>query len=154
MGLSLEFYAGDAAVIGEDFSAVEFEGLRDGTRALAYADFSLEVSADDLDLLSEAVAERLGAEPLPLSECLVEPVGEIDEEGVADLVDPTWVAMIAGLEEGAAAELTADWFKRIGDSRGEPVKPTAPNVAAVRSLIRLCKVAASRGADVVHAWYL
>ena len=29
MGLSLEFYAGDAAVIGADFTAIELDGLRD-----------------------------------------------------------------------------------------------------------------------------
>lgn len=49
MGLSLEFYAGDAAMIGADFTAIEFDGLRDGTRARAYADFSLHLSPTDLD---------------------------------------------------------------------------------------------------------
>jgi hypothetical protein len=61
-GLSLEFYAGDAAVIGAAFSAIEFDGIRDGARARAYADFSLHLSPTDI------VSMEFAAWALPQSE--------------------------------------------------------------------------------------
>ena len=61
MGLSLEFYAGDAALIGADFAEVEFDGLRDGTRAIESASRACELSgwkdANDIDTLAAAYAE-------------------------------------------------------------------------------------------------
>src|SRR5437763_1760611 len=75
MGLSLEFYAGDAARIGADFTAIEFDGLQDGSRARAHADFSLHLSPDDLDTLSEVIAEHTGAAALLLNHRLVRHVG-------------------------------------------------------------------------------
>lgn len=50
MGLSLEFYAGTPAAIGKAFTAVELELLRDGSLAHGYADLSLHLSPDHLDL--------------------------------------------------------------------------------------------------------
>ena len=50
-------YAGDDAAIGADFTAIEFDGIRDRTRAMAYADFFLHLSPTDFDILSEIIAE-------------------------------------------------------------------------------------------------
>src|SRR5687767_3374662 len=105
MGLSLEFYAGNADAIGADFTAIEFDGLRDGTRTRAYADFSLHLSASDLDLLSAVIAERVGVAPLSLTNSLVRTVGGFDGVGSAEVVDPTWVRMVAAADEDAASEL-------------------------------------------------
>jgi hypothetical protein len=46
-GLSLEFYAGDAEAIGHAVSRVAFDSIRDGTGALAYADLSPHLLAED-----------------------------------------------------------------------------------------------------------
>jgi len=154
MGLSLEFYAGDAAVIGEDFSAIEFDGIRDGTRARAYADLSLHVTADDLDLLSEVIAERVGAAKLPLSASLVRSVGGFDGEGSAEVVDPSWVGMVAKVDLATAADLTAEWGKRVGRECGQQLPVTPAAVTAVAQLIQLCRLAIQEGVEVVHTWYL
>src|SRR5438105_3874690 len=99
MGLSLEFYAGNAAVIGADFTAFEFDGLRNGTRSRAYADFSLHLSPTDLDLLSEVVAERFGAAPLLLNDSLLRRVGGSEGGGSAEVVNPAWVRIVAAADE-------------------------------------------------------
>ena len=147
MGLSLEFYAGDAATIGADFAAVEFEGLRDGSRARAYADFSLHLAADDLDALSAALGVP------PLSDSLAAEVGAFDNGGGgASLVSPEWVRAVAAADDGAAADLAAAWFRRLGDGAVPAVTPDA--VRAVGELIRLCRLAEREGVQVVHTWYL
>jgi len=43
MGLSLEFYAGQADQVGAAFTNIEFDGLRDGSLAHSYADLSLHI---------------------------------------------------------------------------------------------------------------
>jgi hypothetical protein len=154
LGLSLEFYAGDAESIGADFAAVDFDGLRDGTRARAYADFSLHLSPTDLDLLGDVLAERLGVTPLALSDCLLRTVGRFDGEGGAQLVDPEWVELVAAADESAVPDLTAVWIGKVGEQYGEPLTVTPDSVRAVASLIRLCRLAVRDGLDVVHAWYL
>jgi hypothetical protein len=64
MGLSQEFYAGDADAIGADFADYEFDNIR--ANANQYVDFSLHISPTDLDVLSEKVAERLQRSPVLL----------------------------------------------------------------------------------------
>lgn len=154
MGLSLEFYAGDAEIIGADFAAVEFDGLRNGTRARAYADFSLHLSATDLDLLSAVIAERLGTSARSLSDSLVRTVGEFDGEGGAELVDPEWIRLPSALGETAAPSLAAEWIARMAAESGEPLSVTPAAVRAVRDLIRLSRLAVRDGLDVIHTWYL
>jgi hypothetical protein len=154
MGLSLEFYAGDAATIGADFTAFELNGIRDGRRALAYADFSLHLSPTDLDILSEVIAERTGARALLLNECLIHNVGGSEGESGADVVDPSWVRMIAALSETAAPELAAKWIGRVGAECGQELEVTSDAVRAVQELVRLCKLAVRDGVEVVHTWYL
>jgi hypothetical protein len=154
MGLSLEFYAGDAAAIGEDFSAIEFDSLRDGTRARAYADFSLHLSAADLDTLSAVIAERTGVAPMLLQESLVRTVGGFEGEGGAELVDPAWVRMVAAADKAAAPELAAEWIGRVGAEYGQQLTVTLEAERAVRELIDLCRLAVREGVEVVHAWYL
>ncbi len=154
VGLSLEFYAGDAATIGADFTASEFDGLRDGTRARAYADFSLHLSPTDLDILSEVVAERVGAAPLLLNDNLVGTVGGIADSRGAEVVDPAWVRLVAAADETAAAELAAAWVQRVGAEWGQQLEVTPDAVRGVADLIRLCRTAVNERLDVVHTWYL
>jgi hypothetical protein len=154
MGLSLEFYAGDADSIGVDFTAIEFECLRDGRRARAYADFSLHLSPTDLDIFSEVVAQRLGTKPLRLNEQLTRSVGGSENESGADLVDPAWVQMVAGCDDSAASELTEEWINRVGANCGLELAVTLDAVRAVEDLIHLCQLAKRANLDVVHTWYL
>jgi hypothetical protein len=123
MGVSLEFYAGDAAAIGADFSAVAFDGLRDGTRARAYADFSLHLSPTDLDVLSGVIAERVGTAPLLLNDSLGRTVGGFGGGCSAEVVDPAWVRMVAAADEAAAPELAAEWVRRVGEECGQRIVP-------------------------------
>ena len=154
MGLSIEFYAGDAATIGAAFSAIDFDQLRDGRKSIAYADLSLHIGVDDLDLLSAAIADRQGKPRFSLLDGLGANVGAIDDEGSADLVDPAWVARVSTLDIADFATVAADWIRRVGESRGEVLEPTDDAATAVRHLVSLCKKAISAGADVVFVWYL
>ncbi len=156
MGLSMEFYAGDANTIGEAFSEFEFDGIRDGTAALAYADLSLHLTPEDLDILSKIVGELLGVAPLLLSLSLIEQVGTIEEGegGGADVVDSAWVEMIASLDIGEAGEVTARWIEAVSKAHEQQLDVTDAAIKAIGSLIQLCKTAIAEEADVIHAWYL
>jgi hypothetical protein len=154
MGLSLEFYAGDAAVIGADFTAIEFDGIRDGTRARAYADFSLHLSPTHLDILSAVIAERVGAAPQLLNDGLGRTVGGFEGAGSAEVVDPAWVQMVAAADEAIAPELAAVWIGRVGAECSQQLAVTPEAVRAVRELIQLCRLAVREGVEVVHTWYL
>ena len=156
MGLSQEFYAGDAGCIGRAFSDIEWDNLRDETATAAYADLSLHLSPDDLDTLSEVAAGLAGATPHLLSECLIRQVGAIDdgEMGGAYVVDPKWPRMIASLEEEVAETLTARWFRRLDQTSGESLEVNQGAVAAIRGLIRLCKKSVAACHEVVYVWYL
>jgi hypothetical protein len=155
MGLSMEFYAGEADFIGRAFSDVESDDLRDGS-ATAYADLSLHLVPDDLDTLSEAAADLSGVAPSLLSECLIRQVGALDDgqTGGADVVDPEWLGMFAALGDEDAERLTAGWFSRLGQKYGEALEVNRGAVAAVVALIRLCRKAVAEGHDVVFVWYL
>ena len=156
MGLSQEFYAGDADSIGRAFSDIEWDDLRDERATAAYANLSLHLSSDDLDTLSEVAAGLAGATPHLLSKCLIRQVEPIDdgETGGAYLVDPKWPRLIAGLDEEDAGTLTAQWFRRVDQTYGGPLEVNQGAVAAIRGLIRLCKKSVAGCHDVVYVWYL
>jgi hypothetical protein len=154
MGLSLEFYAGNAETIGADFTAHKFDGLRNGTRARAYADFSLNLSPTDLDILSEVLAERVGAVPLLLNGSLVRTVGGTGDESSADVVNPAWVQLVASVDDAAVPELAAEWMRLVGDEYGQQYEVTPDAIRAVGELIHLCRTAVAERLAVVHTWYL
>src|SRR5262245_37562427 len=147
MGLSLEFFAGDAVSIGEDFTAIEFDGLRNGTRALAYADFSLHLSPTDLDILSAVIAEHVGAAPLLLTDSLLRTVGGFESAGSAEVVDPAWVRVVAAADDAAAEELAGLWIGRVGAECGRQFAVTPEAVRAIQELISLCRVAIREGVE-------
>ncbi len=154
MGLSIEFYAGDAGTIGAAFSAIDFDQLRDGRKSIAYADLSLHVGLEDLDLLSTSIAERAGGPVVMLLDGLQANVGRIEDEGSADVVDPAWVTMVSTLDLADAPAVSADWIRRVGESLGEVLEPTDAAAEAVGKLVSLCRKAISANADVVCVWYL
>ena len=154
MSVSLEFYAGDADSIGADFTASAFDGLREGTRARAWADFSIHLSPSDLDILSEVIAERVGTEPLLLNDCLVRTVGGDGDERSAEVVSPDWVRMVAAVGGTPAREIAATWIEQVGEEHGEEYELSPEAVRAVEELVRLCQLAEQEDLAVVHTWHL
>ena len=154
MGLSIEFYAGDAARIGAAFSAIQFDQIRNGTKAIAYADFSLHVGMEDLDLLSIVISDHTKEPLLLLLDHLTTNVGTMDDEGSADIVDPAWVTMVAALDVADAPDVAAEWIRRVGESLEETLEPTTAAATAVGQLVGLCRKAILAQAEVVCAWYL
>ena len=154
MGLSIQFYAEDEEMIGTAFSAVDFDQLRDGRRSIAYADLSLHVGLEDLDLLSTTIADHARKPGVALLDGFGANVGAIDGEGSADVVDPQWVALVGTLEAADAPAVAAEWIRQVGQSRGKHLEPTDAAAEAVENLIALCKKAIAKNADVVCVWYL
>lgn len=155
MGLSIEIYAGNADAIGHAFTEIEYEGLRDGTIAHSYADFSLHISVADLDVLSEQAAGTLDREPIRLLESLERHVGGTPDESSADMVSRGWVEFIAAVPKESASELSAVWLSAVMAETGEEIDVHSPDAArAVEALIALCHESITRRTDVVFAWYL
>lgn len=155
MGLSLEFYAGDPNKIGPAFTEIEFDGLRDGTLAHSYADLSLHVSPTDLDILSEQVGAMLGRSPVLLLDSLEHNVGGTPGESDASTVSREWVAEMAAVPPERAHELSRKWLQAVADECSEEVVTDSPGaVAAISSLIGLCREALARDTTVIFAWYL
>jgi hypothetical protein len=154
MGLSLEFYAGDAAVIGAAFNDVaDWDSIRDGTKAIAYADLSLHLSPDALDTLSEVFAMEAGAGRMEFLSRLGEEVGVIDGgEGGAYVVEPAWVQTVAKVDPRDAKAITVRWFDSLGKVYNSVIEVNPGAIAAVASLIELCKKAVKSGVSVVFAW--
>jgi hypothetical protein len=154
MSLSFEFYAGNAETIGQSFSAVDFDRLRNDPNNVAYADLSLHVSLDHLDLLSELLARRASKPPLLLSNNLVRNVGAIGDEGGADVVSRDWVLLVASIPPQSATDIVAEWIHAVGVAERQNLQPTPEAAAAVARLISICRGAIDNGSDVVFGWYL
>jgi hypothetical protein len=155
MGLQLEFYAGDPDKIGPAFTDIELDGLRDGTLAHSYADLSLHISPTDLDILSEQIGVVLGQPPVLLLDSLERSIGGTPDESGASIVSPEWVAAVAAVPSASAAKLTSQWLASVAaESGGEVVTDSSDAVAAVSSLISLCREASARSTPVIFAWYL
>lgn len=155
MSLSLEFYAGEAERIGQAFSAVEFEGLRNGTLAHSYADLSLHISPTDLDILSEQAAGLLGRSPVLLLDSLQRHVGGTADESSADVVSRAWVQFIAAVPVESASQLSSIWLSAVMAESGDEIDTANPDAAhALGDLLSLCREALARRTDVVFVWYL
>jgi len=155
MGLSVEFYAGDPEEIGDAFTEIELEGLRDGSFAHSYADLSLHLSLTDFDVFSKEVGETLGRSSVLLLESLERCVGGTPDESEAFVVSSPWVAAVAGVPSEAATALTTRWLQAVAAESGEDVVIDSPDAsAAVSSLIALCRELLARNTSVVFAWYL
>jgi len=155
MGLSLEFYAGDAEKIGAAFTEIDFDGLRDGTLAHSYADLSLHLALTDLDILCEQIGAKLGRAAVPLLDSLEWTVGGTPDESEASVVSGAWVSTMAGVPLEQVPQITRAWLEAVAEESGDEVVTDSPDAAAaVASLVTLCREAVSRGTRVVFAWYL
>jgi hypothetical protein len=155
MGLSMEFYAGEPSAIGRAFTAFELDGLRDGSVAHSYADLSLHLSPDHIDLLSEAIAASTGSDPVLLFDCIEDHVGGTDDESSADVVARRWVEAMAAASDASLPVITREWMGAVARKVGDPSLEAGPDAeAAVASLVRLCREAVRRNTPVVFVWYL
>jgi hypothetical protein len=155
MGLSIEFYAGNANAIGSAFTEYELEGLRDGTIAHSYADFSLHISITDLDVLSEQIAELLNQEPVRLLDSLEKQVGGTTDESSADLVARAWVEFVAAIPPESASQLSVLWLSAVMAETGDEIDVNSPDAKrAVEELLSLCRASLTKATEVVFAWYL
>jgi hypothetical protein len=155
MGLSLEFYAGDAQVIGEAFTDVDLDDLRDGKLAHSYADFSLHIPLEDLDILSEQIGTLTGGPVILFLDSLGEIVGGTDGESSAQVVDDRWVQYVASVPLELTNKLTADWLKAASEKVGEDYGDGSDGAAsALLDLVMLCRSAIAQKSTVVFAWYL
>jgi hypothetical protein len=155
MGLSMEFYAGEPQGIGRAFTACELDGLRDGTVAHSYADFSLHLSPDHLDLLSEEIAATVGRAPVLLLDCIEDHVGGTEGESSADVIAQEWVDTVAEVTDASLPALTKRWVAAVARDVGDPSVQAGPDAErAVVDLVRLCREAVRQRSKVIFAWYL
>ena len=61
---------------------------------------------------------------------------------------------MAGADDGQAADLAAEWMKRVGAEYGETFEVSPEAVQAVGALIRLCRQATKEQLDVIFTWSL
>ncbi|MBL8950289.1 MAG: hypothetical protein JNK82_05910 [Myxococcaceae bacterium] len=143
MGISIDFYAGDADDIGRAWA----NGKR--PNAKAHADFSLHLDPTSLDLLSDLMKVP------PLLDVLGRRVGGDGDEREANVVDPKWVSAVGVLPPASANQLAEDWLKAVNEEEGEGSTDDAGHAPqAVRELIALCKKAGTEKLEVVLAWSL
>jgi hypothetical protein len=151
----MEFYAGEPHAIGRAFTECELDGLRDGSIAHSYADLSLHLSPDHLDLLSEEIAASIGAAPALLLDCLEDHVGGTEGESSADVVAQAWVDTVSAASDASFPAITQRWMAAVARDVGDPSVRAGPDAErAVAALVRLCREAVHRGSLVVFAWYL
>lgn len=152
MGVLLAFYAGDADPIGAAFTASGFAQLRSGASARAYVDFSLHLSSDDLDTLSEVIAKHVGQPPLLLNDHLLRKVGGTGETSEAWEVDSAWVQLVAAANQADAAALAQEWIAILASYYQEALEVSPEAVDAIEQLIQLCRLAVKDNLAVVHTW--
>ena len=156
MGISLEFYA--VLSHEEVFSAVEemdfetLEGLQVDGR---YADFSLHITPNDLDLLTNAICQVLNEEPIGLREYLDTEGWFINEEDRgAFLVFQAWVGLVANCTLSQAELIASRWFESMRDEYGDSeIIKTPESIDSISSLIALCSSAGNSELVVVHTWF-
>ena len=156
MGITLQFYSGDAKRIMDDVA----NSTRSYLDALVvrgrHADFSLHLIPNDLGYLTEIACRRLSRPLTTLREHLLLDSPHVDEpDRGAYLVDREWVNIFAQNDLRSAKELTDEWFalmRRVYVD--EELLSSSDAADAVSDLISLCKVASSNAEDeIVHVWF-
>jgi len=154
MGLSLEFYAGDADAIGGAFTECDFDRLQEGGIAHSYADLSLHIPIEDLDVLSEQMAILLGEPFVGFLDSLGRVVGGSEGESGAQVVSPGWIRFAAKVPEIKVGELAKMWIDAASKKAGVEYADPSCAESALLELVRLCGRAIEKKSSVVFAWYL
>ena len=154
MGLTLEFYIGNAGKIEEAIADVLLELLDDPTIVHKRADLSLHIDPNDLNLLSVQFGLHSGRPFLELRPFLTVLVDE-EDRGLLS-VDATWVDYVSNVQEKSIATIVRDWFESMRKEHSDEdiPDPSQDVLDAVRDLITLCKDGKKRNLQVLHGWFL
>jgi hypothetical protein len=155
LGQLADFYAGEPSVIGDAFSAQDFETLGDRGRIPLHVDFSLQLSPLSFDSLTASVRDVVGAGPTSFTDALDGQVGGDGDACSADTMSPAWVEMVAAVPDDAMETLMRNWIAALRDEYGDTSLSVTDDMnAAVRALVGLCRDATERNLSVVHTWSL
>jgi hypothetical protein len=150
MGLTLEFYVGNADVLSQAFEdgEIDFDFLSEFSKAGNVADFSLHLEIHDLDILSEVAAKLARNSPIYLQNSVERIIADEADHG-AFLISLGWVERFSALPRWGSRELTAQWFQAMSQHHRDSIQVTPDAEHAVESLLRICKQAISNSEDVV-----
>ena len=155
MGRSMEFYSGDAAMIGTRFTDYDWGSLRELRDATSHVDFSLHFALSDLDLLTQELSDTLGANVPDFTQSLGRVVGGDGSEFSARPLSRTCVELLGIMDDGIPAPDVADaWTSLMAEARGTPQLSATPDlIQGLSHLGRLCRAALATGQDVVFCSY-
>jgi hypothetical protein len=153
MGLSLEFYLGNADAISRAISDIELEQLDDPSIVADSADFSLHIEPADLELLSESMARFNGQKPQGFRQSLEILVDEEDRGAL--IVQSGWTNYVGTISDERVEEVVELWAASMRAKHNDvKIVVTEQMRTAVNDLVRLCRSASKGGGRVVHVWYL
>jgi hypothetical protein len=151
MGMSMEFFAGDPIAIGEAFNTKDRKKVEDASTA--HADLSLNLAAEDLELLTMEVGFLLECGLPTFRELCVERIAGDGKNRSAFVVAEKWVYAMASVPESWSGDLAWAWASWIADERGERnVEVSDGIVSAARQLTNLCRIAESQSSRVIYSW--
>jgi hypothetical protein len=153
MGLSLEFYLGNEEAISEAIRSLDLDALDQPDIVEHKADFSLHITPNDLNLLSQQIAAITNSKPRNLRPYLT-PVIDENDHGLL-LVNAAWVAYVAQVPVGRSAELTEMWMAAMRQEyQDNSVTITDEAIEAVQQLVVMCTAAHQSGRSIFHIWFM
>src|SRR3981081_3241207 len=108
MGMLENFYAGDKALIAEEWESSG--NLESAAFVKARADFSLHLEPDWLDDLIDAVCRSAQSPKMKRVDVLIEQLAGDGEESSADVVSPIFVKLLADLSDARLQSVAKDWL--------------------------------------------
>jgi hypothetical protein len=155
MGISLEFVAAPHKKVFDAVMGLDLDMLDQLKTPGRYADFSLHLTPNDINLLTDEACQMLNEEPVDFRESLDTFGWYIDEpDRGAYLVYRDWVELFSLMDDDQSEQLATQWFARMGDEYDETEMTVTPEVIeAVRALHSVCQYAIDSESDVVHYWF-
>ena len=153
MGLTLEFYVGNIDVLSRAFERgeVNFDLLSVFSQAGNCADLSLHLEIQDLEILSEKAAKMAQNPPIYLRDSIEQIIADETDYG-AILISQSWVEQFFAIPIWASQDLTARWFRTMGQNHGTTLEVNSAAEKAIESLIRICKQATKNSESIVLFW--
>ena len=152
VGLGMDFYAGNAAGIGRHLRSLDLDAVRVKG---AWADFSLHLLPEDLELLMDSVCALLERERVSFVDCLETKLTGDGRDSAAWRVSDEGVSALAAFPRRRLRLLANTRLKQGARIRGsEPDRATSDCIKTLWDLLSLCRRAARRKMDVVYFWYL